>query len=281
METESPMNTNKFNFCSIYKGASRRNNAFTILNFAQLIFLTLLFGLSSVDAQKNRLPADFTQNARIVFQGDSITDGGRGRTGDPNSILGQSYVFLIAAPLAADSPEKNLTFYNRGVSGNTLGDLIARWQTDVIDLKPDYLSILVGINDVANIVQNPQNGETAADFETRYDALLKKTIQQFPNIKLVLCEPFIFPSSAILGSFPVYQAETKKLQVTVEKLGLKYQVPVVHFQKVFDQASLRAPIGYWIWDGVHPTYAGHQLMADEWVRVVNEYYSSKQLEVKK
>ena len=82
-----------------------------------------------------------------MFQGDSITDGNRGRSADPNHILGHGYVFIIAAKYGAAFPEAKLDFMNRGVSGNTVLDLEKRWQKDALDLKPDLLSILIGVND--------------------------------------------------------------------------------------------------------------------------------------
>ncbi len=96
--------------------------------------------------------AAFRHGTRVLFQGDSITDGNRGRTADPNHILGHGYAFLIAAKYGAMLPERELTFLNRGVSGNTVADLAARWQKDTLDLKPDLLSILVGINDAGRKV---------------------------------------------------------------------------------------------------------------------------------
>src|SRR5436190_18411808 len=97
-----------------------------------------------------RLPAAepmaaFTPGARILFQGDSITDGNRGRSADPNHILGHGYAFIIAAKYGAAYADRNLTFLNRGVSGNKVTDLAKRWQKDTLELKPDVLSILIGV----------------------------------------------------------------------------------------------------------------------------------------
>ena len=86
-------------------------------------------------------PAAFAPKARILFQGDSITDMARGRGTDPNHILGHSYVFLIAAKYGAAFPELEIDFVNRGVGGSTVLDLEKRWQKDTLDLKPDLLSI--------------------------------------------------------------------------------------------------------------------------------------------
>jgi len=111
-----------------------------------LIGLGLLAGVSVQAGELQAMPA-FSENARILFQGDSITDGNRGRSADPNHILGHGYCFIIAAQYGAQFPEKKLTFMNRGISGNTVSNLQARWQKDTLDLKPDVLSILIGVND--------------------------------------------------------------------------------------------------------------------------------------
>jgi lysophospholipase L1-like esterase len=219
----------------------------------------------------------FPQNARILFQGDSITDGNRGRTTDPNHILGHGYQFIIASEFAGQFPELNLTFINRGVSGNKVSDLAARWQKDTLDVHPDVLSVLIGVNDV-NAGMRDTNRVSAERFESDYDSILAQARAANPQLKLVLCEPFILPGRANQDRWADWQADIRKLQQVVGKLGAKYQAPVVHFQKVFDDATNRAPVGYWIWDGIHPTYAGHQLMADEWVRVYGSFYGSPLLD---
>ena len=196
----------------------------------------------------------FKTGNRILFQGDSITDGGRWRTEDPNHILGQDYAYIIAAKYGAMYPERQLTFINRGVSGNTVSKLASRWQTDTIDLKPDILSILVGVND----------SEPVSEYEKTYEKLLADTVAALPNVRLVLCDSFTWPSN--VGE--VQKARTK----VVERLAAKYHAPVVYFQKAFNEACKRAPEKYWIWDGVHPTYSGHQIIVDEWVRTVQSFY---------
>ncbi len=128
--------------------------------------------------------AAFAPKAHILFQGDSITDGNRGRNADPNDILGHGYVFIIAARHAAAFPERKLDFINRGVGGDTIHDLDKRWQTDALDLHPDLLSILVGVNDNDIDV-------LLGNFERTYDRLLGEARTANPNLKLVLCEPFM------------------------------------------------------------------------------------------
>jgi len=210
----------------------------------------------------------FKPESRIVFQGDSITDGGRGRNGDPNHILGHSYAFLIAARYGASYPERNLGFFNRGVSGNKLPQLAERWQQDTLDLNPTVVSILIGVNDIWHPL-NAGQAVSAEAFEAAYDKLLADTVAALPKVKLVLGEPFILPGKATSEKWDVWQGHLKKFQAVVEKLAAKYHAPVVHYQRAFDAAAKRAPTEYWIWDGVHPTYAGSQLMADEWIRTVN------------
>lgn len=205
--------------------------------------------------------AVFKPEARILFQGDSITDGNRGRNADPNHIMGHGYAFIIAARYGSQYPERKLTFLNRGVSGNTVADLTRRWEKDTAALKPDVLSILVGINDM-------NKGVLAEAYEEAYDKLLADTVEALPNVRLVLCEPFALPVGRFKEGWEQRKAELAKRQASVEKLAAKYKAAVVHFQKVFDDACNRGPAEHWIWDGVHPTYSGHQLMADEWARVV-------------
>ena len=228
--------------------------------------LVLPSGCASLNRPaKDPMPA-FFDGARILFQGDSITDGNRGRNTDPNHILGHGYQFIIASKYGAELAERHLTFMNRGISGNTVSDLARRWQTDTIDLKPDILSILIGVNDLSF-------GVTAEQYEQRYDQLLAETMKALPKVRLVLCEPFGLPVGGKKDVWEKYRADLAARQAVVARLGEKYHAPIVHFQKVFEDATQRAPADYWIWDGIHPTYSGHQLMADAWIRVVRTFPS--------
>jgi lysophospholipase L1-like esterase len=218
-------------------------------------------------SQTDPMPV-FCEGMRILFQGDSITDGNRGRNTDPNHILGHGYQALISSRFGADFPERRLTFLNRGISGNTVSALTKRWQTDTLDLKPEILSILIGVNDL-------NSGVSAEQYEQEYDQLLADTVKALPNVKLVLGEPFGLPVGLKKNGWEAYRAQVAVRDEIVNKLGGKYHAPVVHFQKMFESATNRAPAEYWIWDGIHPTYAGHQLMADEWVRTVRAYWPEK------
>ena len=207
----------------------------------------------------------FRKGARVLFQGDSITDGNRGRSEDPNHILGHGYVFIIAAKYGAAFPERNLKFFNRGVSGNKVTDLAGRWQKDSLDLKPDVLSILIGVND--NSINLPLD-----EYEQIYDSLLSDVRAVNPDVRLVLCEPFTLPVGNKKTEWDQWSTGIKHRQKIVAKLAQKYHAALVRFQQAFDAACEKAPAEHWIWDGVHPTYSGHQIMADEWVRAVREFW---------
>lgn len=208
------------------------------------------------------IPA-FTAGSRILFQGDSITDGNRGRSADPNHILGHGYVFITAARHGAAFPAAKLDFINRGVSGNTVRDLLKRWSADVLDLKPDILSVMIGVNDSSKHVP-------LDEYERTYDELLSAARAANPKLKLVLCAPFEKHAG------PKSSDDIIARQSIVAKLASKYGAALVEFQKVFDAAiTPETPADYWIWDRVHPTYRGHQLMADEWERVVRTFWNGR------
>ena len=226
--------------------------------------LPVALGCAMQVSAADPVPA-FRPGTRILFQGDSITALGRGMTADPNHILGHSYVFLIAAKYGAMLPERNLVFLNRAIGGNKLADMAARWQPDTLDLKPDLLSILIGINDVGHDVPFEQ-------FEPMYDRILDESIAANPKLRIVLGEPFTLPVGKHKDDWQHWQSEVQKRQQVVAKLAVKYHAALVRYQRVFDEACRRAPADYWIWDAVHPTYSGHQLMADEWVRTVTEFW---------
>ncbi len=218
--------------------------------------LALLYALTLAAVEP--IPA-FGPNERVLFQGDSITDGNRGRSVDPNHILGHGYAFIIAARHGAGFPERKLDFYNRGVSGNTVLDLEKRWAKDTLALKPTLLSIMIGVND--------QSRNVALEaYEATYDKLLTDARAQNPKLKLVLIEPFVrHPGKPVPEGIVARQA-------IVAKLAQKHGAALVRLQKLFDDAAAKTADDYWVWDTVHPTYRGHQLLADEWERVVREYW---------
>jgi len=199
------------------------------------------------------LPA-FPAGSRILFQGDSITDG----RANGSSVFGQDYTYFIAAKYGALHPERKVTFINHGISGNKVHDLAARWQKDTLEMHPDLLSIFIGINDGAKI----------QELEQSYDQLLADTIAALPHTQLVLCEMIARPFNDPHGT-TIWTARTK----LVARLGEKYHLPVAHFQQAMNAAYQRyGETNYWIWDGIHPTACGQQILADEWLRTVAPLY---------
>lgn len=217
------------------------------------------------------MTAAATDSARtqsvILFQGDSITDGSRVRTEDHCNNMGHSYPYRIAGRLGLELAERKPRFINRGVSGHRVSDLYARWNEDAIALKPDILSILIGVNDAWRIMN--QLPEGAADrFESGYRHLLDITKEFLPNTGLVLCEPFILNTGATAESWEGWQALLSKYQAAVRGLAQEYGAVFVPLQEPFNAACSRAEASYWLHDGVHPSAAGHELIANEWLKAV-------------
>ncbi|MEO8413265.1 MAG: SGNH/GDSL hydrolase family protein [Ginsengibacter sp.] len=215
-------------------------------------------------------PGDNDDSLTILFQGDSITDGGRSHNQDWNHLMGSGYVYILASSLWYRYPERKFQFINRGVSGNKITDLAARWQTDTIDVKPDVLSILVGVNDVNSVIDNSKDMVDSARYEKEYRALLHQAKEKLPGVELILCEPFILPLGHTKDRYPQWLDEIKKRQASVLKLSKEFDTMYVNFQDVFNEALERAPADYWIWDGIHPMPAGHQMMANHWTEIVHK-----------
>ncbi|MFN8446368.1 MAG: SGNH/GDSL hydrolase family protein [Caldilineaceae bacterium] len=209
-------------------------------------------------------------NTILLFQGDSITDANRSRentTANSPSALGSGYVNLIAAKLLRSQPADGLQILNRGISGNRVVDLYGRWKVDGLNLQPDLISILIGVNDTWHGFMY-DNGVEVERFATLYRMLLHWTKQQLPNVQLVLCEPFVLPCGVVTEA---WMSEMSERQSVVRELANDFQAIFVPFQSAFNTAMQDAPAAYWAQDGVHPTPAGHQLMAESWLQsVVNQ-----------
>jgi len=202
----------------------------------------------------------------VLFQGDSVTDCGRDRNATgANDGLGQGYAFLVAAQLLEARPADELKFLNRGISGNRIVDLYARVKSEVINLRPDLLSVLIGVNDTWHEFGSG-NGVPVPKYERIYRDLLMEVRSALPNCRFVLCEPFVLRCGVVTGE---WIEEISARQAVVRKLAADFQASFVPFQTAFDQATKRAPAEYWAADGVHPTGAGHALMAKTWLEASN------------
>ncbi len=202
----------------------------------------------------------------ILFQGDSITDCGRVNTGASNFSnggMGTGYPSLVLARTVCDHPETEWNFLNRGISGNRIVDLYARWRSDCLNLEPDVLSILVGVNDTWH--EENRNGVDVKRYERFYRELLIWTLDTLPKIKLVLMEPFVCAHDDRMKGM---EPEVIERAVVVKKLASEFGVTFIPLQSIFNKAFHRAPKSYWSGDGVHPSPAGHQLIADAWLEAV-------------
>jgi len=218
-------------------------------------------------AEKTTQNTQLPPGSVVLFQGDSITDASRDRkSSGPNdpSGLGRGYPCLLAGALLADHPKDQLKVYNRGISGNKVPDLAKRWQEDAVALKPDLLSILIGVNDIWHKLSGGYNG-TVEDYQQGYRALLERTLKELPGVRIVVCEPFVLRCGAVNDRwFPEFDQRRAAARRVADELGL----PLVPFQPMFDEATKDVPPQYWAGDGVHPTLAGHSLMAKTWRKVV-------------
>jgi lysophospholipase L1-like esterase len=221
-------------------------------------------GRAADSAAGEGVPAGST----ILFQGDSITDSGRERKAapEPNNQpqLGGGYAWLAAAEMLVDRPEAGLKIYNRGISGNKVYQLADRWQQDCLDLEPDVLSILIGVNDIWHMLNGQYDG-TVEIYERDYHALVARTKAALPNVKLVVCEPFVLRFGAVDDKwFPAFDGYRAAARRVSDAAGAIF----VPFQTMFDEAAKIAPPERWARDGVHPTSDGAALMAHTWMKTV-------------
>jgi lysophospholipase L1-like esterase len=215
-------------------------------------------------------PVQINQGDVILFQGDSITDASRKKDAESASVpnlqpgMGNGYAWLAASELLVSRPELGLKIYNRGISGNKVFQLADRWQADCLDLKPDILSILIGVNDIWHALKGTYDG-TVQKYETDYLALIERTKQALPEVKLILCEPFVLRCGAVTDNwFP----EFDNYRAAARRVAEKHHAVFIEFQTMFDEAIHYAPPEHWAADGVHPTAAGAALMANAWSRAV-------------
>ena len=202
---------------------------------------------------------------KILFQGDSITDAGRSR--DNDSYLGSGYPYLVQSELGFEAPGKHI-FINRGISGNRIVDLYARIKVDLINLKPDVMSILIGVNDVWHeyAFNETPNGVDADKYFKLYSMLIEEIKAELPDIKIMILEPFTLKGSGNEEYWEKFNCEVKKRAEKARAIAEKYGLPFISLQDKFDEAVKLAPNEYWLGDGVHPTPMGHELIKNEWLK---------------
>jgi lysophospholipase L1-like esterase len=208
------------------------------------------------------------KNDIILFQGDSITDAGRKKdTTEANSLghLGHGYALFATADMLRENPDKNLTVYNKGISGNKAYQLLDRWDTDCIALKPTVVSIMVGVNDFWHTLVNGYKG-TLDTYKTDYRKLLDKTQKELPGVRLIIGEPFaLIDVKAVTKEwYPAFDGYRQ----AARDIAAEYSAALIPYQTVFDIKE--APGSYWTGDGVHPSIAGASLMSHAWLKAAGQ-----------
>jgi acyl-CoA thioesterase-1 len=198
--------------------------------------------------------------AIVLFQGDSITDAGRVRNSDD---LGHGYAMIAASWFQASYPEKGVTFLNRGIGGNRIPDLQERWQEDCLELRPHWVSILIGINETWRRYDSGDS-TSVESYEASYRALLE-SVTSNTGARLILGEPFVLP---VPDDRRAWREDLDPKIAVVRQLALEYRAILVPYDGIFAQAATRRDPAFWAADGVHPTPAGHALMAQAWLRAV-------------
>ncbi len=209
----------------------------------------------------------------ILFQGDSITDGGRCE--DWYLKFGIGYPLLVSAELGFLYPNE-YNFVNRGISGNRVLDLYSRIVRDILNVKPDYLSILIGVNDIWHSIGPDPNGTGIERYRKVYDILLAELREELPDTKIMILEPFVLrcPGTDDCEEEPnrwkILNSGVRETAKISKELAEKYKLKFIPLQEKFDKALESAPAEYWIGDGIHPTAKGHELIKREWIKAFNE-----------
>jgi len=198
--------------------------------------------------------------SKLVFIGDSITDAERAKPVGEGlfGAYGKGYVSYIEALLSATCPEREIRVVNQGISGNNVRDLKKRWQTDILDLNPDWLSICIGINDVWRQFDMPLQNELHV-LPGEYESLLEDlVVSTRPRLKgLVLMSPYIIePNRA-----DPMRAQMDRYGEIVRRIATRHGATFVDLQAAFDEVTSHRHPAAWAWDRIHPVPAGHVVIA--------------------
>lgn len=201
----------------------------------------------------------------VLFQGDSVTDAGR-TFSNPNG-LGFGYAAIISEMMRYQHPEMKVNFINRGISGNRISDMADRWNEDCIQLAPDILTILIGINNTWRRFDSNEP-TSAAQFEKTYRLILDSTIRN-TRARIFLLSPFLLPINAERLS---WREDLYEKIAVVEKMAREYGLTYIPLHKIFSSLVDQEDqlVSYWSGDGVHPTYAGHDIIAHELLKAFGE-----------
>lgn len=193
----------------------------------------------------------------ILMQGDSITDFGRA---NHNLNLGGGYATMVAGEMLLDYPGR-FRVLNRGISGNRIVDLYARIRRDFLNLEPDYLSILIGVNDVWHSYTDAPNGVDNEAFRRVYCMLIEEILADRPSVKIYILEPFMLRGSEKDPDFEEKRREVYRRAESAKYVAERYGLTFIPLQKKLDRLCEMCEPVYWLSDGVHPTPAGHEVIA--------------------
>lgn len=200
------------------------------------------------------------KNAKLVFMGDSITDMGRAQPVGEGLFdpFGRGFVAQAEALLNARYPDYNLYLINVGVSGNTSRDMVARWQRDVVDLKPDWLTVMIGINDVWRQFDLPHMPQTHV-YPDEYEQNLKSVIGQTrPMVRgLIMMTPFFIESNR---QDPM-RVQMDRYGAIARKVAQRYDCLLVDVQAAFDEVLQHVHPARLAWDRIHPNQMGAAVIA--------------------
>lgn len=196
----------------------------------------------------------------FLFQGDSITDANRDDENQDNFGLGCGYAFLLAAEIEKNNKGK-VKFVNRGKSGDRITDVYARIKEDIINLNPDYMSILIGVNDVSHEL-TMNCGVSPKKFRMIYKLLIEEIKEALPEIEIIILEPFVLKGSATEKLWDKFNSEVRKLAEISKEIADEFSFGFIPLQAEFDKLSADGDTRYWSVDGIHPTSAGHQVIKE-------------------
>ena len=205
---------------------------------------------------------------RVIFQGDSVTDSGRARDNEFNKGFG--YAGMASGILGAEHP-LDFEFYNRGVGGDRMHNILARNQRDVLELKPDVVSILGGINDVWYYLDKP-GGFDKTYYTMIYEIVLNEIKKALPEAKIITFGTFVLPGdntgSEESDKWKAFSEGSARCNECNKAVSERFGVTYTPLQNIFDDGiQRRNEYSYWLKDGIHPTVAGHWLIANEWMTV--------------
>jgi len=195
----------------------------------------------------------------ILFQGDSITDAWR--SPDCSSVMGSGYVTMVAGRIGVDYPGK-YNFVNRGVGGNRSVDLYARIQNDVLNVKPDILTVLIGVNDVWHGLEL-QNGISEKKYEKILELFVQEVLEELPDVKIFFMEPFALCGSGNSKYYNAFMDGVKQRAAACKRVAERYNIAYIPLQDKMDALAEKAGSEYVLFDGVHPSAVGHELIARE------------------